>query len=805
MFRYLPLGAFLWLSIVLLAPAQQKPAGATAAHRIVLGRLANGAAVTFIRVGSGEWGIEISGAAVPRLAQRGPAEIEVYRSWQDIRRVSASYQSVQKKAEAVVAKAHVPSGGAAAFAVEDRWMISGDVLSLSRKVSVTGTEGNAGFLSSIQLSTEPTIAWADADYLAPGLLYGDPSYDGDTSPGGVLNHRAKRFSIREDLLSAPLFGVSFRDGRWVAVLDPSPRGDTTWAETTAPAATPVIDEHIQFGALGAREAREGGVEFGFWLPGLTEELTGGFGGVKPTPVVRRRYHPVKAGFSQSYEVAFRFGQGATFRGMEREAWRWAWETLNPRVTPVDLEVVRRTLIDHLADRVLTVDDRAGVPFLFDAVTGKPGSYRSMAMPRLPAAPAGQVRPAIAPFMRNELSPEDARSLAVWARSVGVDLDPQARELALWPKVVMGFVSKGIEQAEQFLLEGDRDPSPRGQKMRKYGLEIIDSFIRLVPMSPPAGEGFNMRTAKPDCGSGGAGIVTLRAPSEGMRTLLDVYRREKRQGREHPGWIEWCLQFADWLLPQQRQDGSFPRSWTAGTGETKEDSGTSSYNPVPFLVKLSAETGRKEYLESAIRAADYVWANFGSHGVFVGGATDNPNITDKEAGMLSMEAFLTLYESTKEPKWLERAQAAGSYAESWIWIWNVPMPPDANNADLGWKRGVPTVGVQGITAGVAGGVDDYLDWAVPAYARLCKYTNDEHYLDVARILLFDTKVMLALPGRTYDLLGPGWQQENWRMGPNMRGIGSHRSWLPWVSINHLHGITGLEQFDPALYQRLAKGK
>ena len=117
--------------------------------------------------------------------------------------------------------------------------------------------------------------------------------------------------------------------------------------------------------------------------------------------------------------------------------------------------------------------------------------------------------------------------------------------------------------------------------------------------------------------------------------------------------------------------------------------------------------------------------------------------------------------------------------------------------------MPTIGVQGITARAAGGVDEYLDWAVPAYARLYKHTNDEHYLDVARILLLDTKSMLALPGRTFDLKGPGWQQEHWSMS-NTRGFGTHRSWLPWVSVNHLHGITALEELDPALYRRLAKG-
>jgi len=793
------LGALASLFTAPSTQAQQKQAVANTTNRMELGRLRNGAVVAFIRSGPGGWGIEISGDAVPRLTQPKPAQIEIYRGGDDVRQIAAGYQSVQTGTGVVVARANVDGGGEASFVIDDRWQISGNVLSLSRTVTVTGTEENAGFYSAIRLVTAPAITWPDADYFAPGVLYGDPTYDGDNSPGGVLNDRARRFALREDELSAPLFALSFRDGRWAAVMDMAPRGDTTWAETTAPATTHVIDERIQFGALGAREAPDGGVEFGFWFPGTTSEFTGGFQS-PPAPVVRRRYHPVKAGFSQSYRVGFRFGQGASFPGMERDAWRWAWETLKPPAMHLDLEVVRRVLTDHLADHVLTVDDRTGVPFLFDAVTGNPGSYRNWSRYH-DSFPTPPRRPANVPVTAHELNPEKSAELAAWARNVGVDVDPKANELEQWPKVIMGFVSKGIEVADQLLIEADRDPGPRGQRMRKDGLAIINSFIRLVPMSPPAGEGFNLWTGKADSWAGDT--MTLRGPSEGMRTLLDAYRRENQHGREHTDWLQWCQQFADWLLTQQRQDGSFPRSWQGGTGKVLEVSGTSSYNPVPMLVKLSQETGQKRYLEAAIRAADYVWDNYGSRGVFVGGTTDNPNITDKEAGMLSLEAFLDLYEATGDPKWLERAKAAGNYTESWIWIWNVPMPLGAIDSDLNWKRGVPTVGVQGITARGPGGVDEYLDWAAPAYARLYKYTNDPHYLDVARILLLDTKSMLALPGRTYDLLGPGWQQEHWGMAMN-RGFGTHRSWLPWVSVNHLHSITGLEEFDSALYQRLVEG-
>ncbi|MEJ2054418.1 MAG: AGE family epimerase/isomerase, partial [Calditrichaceae bacterium] len=143
--------------------------------------------------------------------------------------------------------------------------------------------------------------------------------------------------------------------------------------------------------------------------------------------------------------------------------------------------------------------------------------------------------------------------------------------------------------------------------------------------------------------------------------------------------------------------------------------------------MTEETGDSAYKKSAIRAAEYVWENWGTRGFYVGGASDNPNITDKEAGMLSLEAFLSLYEATGESKWLERAKAAGDYTETWMWIWNLPMPIDADNAKLHWKKGVPTIGLQGITARGVGGVDEYMDWSAPSYVKLYKYTKDPHYL------------------------------------------------------------------------------
>lgn len=791
MIKYPLLSAVLFL-LAAFAPQAQET-NTLANTRLELGKLPDGAAVVFVRTASGEWGIEISGGATSKMTQPKPAQIEVYRGDDSISDLAAGYQSIEKTADAIVARATVSGGGDASFAVEDRWSISDTALLLHRNVKVTGTETNAGFYSAIRLLTAPMTKWEDVRCLVPGLLYGE-------THGGRLNHRTRNLSVREDYLSAPMLAFQFQDGNWAAVLDPAPRGDTTWEETTGPATKPVIDEQIQFGAVGARDVPDSGIELGFWLPGTATEI-GGFGGPRgatdAAPPVRRRYHPVRAGFAQTYQVAFRFGKNDSFRAMEREAWRWAWTSLKPKVQPVDVEVMRHALIDHLADRVLVVENRAGIPFVIDSVSGKPGSFR-------PAVLRSGFGGTNSPFSgrRGGNSVEHNRELAAWAKTVGIDLDPSAAELELWPKIMIGFCGKNVEVADQLLLESDRDSSVRGQRMRKLGTMIIESLVRIDGMSPaPAAEGFDIRTGEASAVRG-APAFSLRATAEDMRTMVDLIRRERARGRDHAEWLHWVKGYCDWLMTVQREDGSFPANYRGGSGEPTTTNTVTTYAPVPLLVKMAEETGDKKYLASAVKAADYVWNNFGSQCVFLG-ATGG-EVADKESGMLSLEGFLALYENTRNASWLGRAQTAAAYTESWIWIWNVPMPIGADYSVLGWKPGVPTTGVNGIGSNDIGGVDQYLDWAVPAYARLYKYTGDEHYLDVARVLLHGTKAMLALPGRTYDLQGPGWQQEHWRMGPT-RGIGAHRTWLPWISVNHLHGITGLEEFDNALYQQLTKGK
>ena len=318
-------------------------------------------------------------------------------------------------------------------------------------------------------------------------------------------------------------------------------------------------------------------------------------------------------------------------------------------------------------------------------------------------------------------------------------------------------------------------------------------------NPPVGEGYYIEEGNPALAIPGHPCIYLRSYGDGMKVLAKAYLLEKEQGEDNPAWLAWMAGFGNWALAQQYGDGGFPRAWMPGTGEVFAPSPASSYNMIPFFCKMHEITKEDKWLEAAIKTGNFSWESGQREGRFVGGTIDNPDVLDKEAGTLSLEAYLELFEATQDRKWLRRAEVAARFSETWIYIWNVPMV--GNDPRKEWDESVPTVGLQLISTGHSL-VDNYMAFDVDEYAKLYKYTGNKHYLDVAKILLHNTKGMLALPGRTYQYRAPGWIQEHWSLAPP-RGKGLHQGWLPWVATSNLDGICGTENFDEELYGELKK--
>jgi hypothetical protein len=118
----------------------------------------------------------------------------LYRSDTDIRQLGTGYNAVKWQDGVMTGQSTIDAGGGASFSVTCQWVVDGNILTLNRMLSVRGNQRGAGFYSAIRLYTAPELTWPDVSFLAPGLLYGDPSHDGMRSPGGTMFDERRRFT-----------------------------------------------------------------------------------------------------------------------------------------------------------------------------------------------------------------------------------------------------------------------------------------------------------------------------------------------------------------------------------------------------------------------------------------------------------------------------------------------------------------------------------------------------------------------------------------------------------------------------------
>ncbi len=706
-----------------------------------LGDLEAGITVMVKHNAEGDWGISLVRAGTTFLDALYPLHVELFDN-NVINNLNKGLDEYFIEDDGVQTKGSITHGGAV-FHFRDTWKIEDSFIQLDREVWVEGNL-DGGFTTGIQFNYPDLLSRDSVKIFAPGMIYGSTAYLPPTAIGGSS---CKDFiHIREDRLPAPLFGAYFSEGISFTVLNSRPDSRTTREDSHSNEASTLIDERFSFGSIGCDfEGNQPG--FGYWFPGSEGGVTykGGTHYDGQVQGWSRRYHPVKDELRQKYQVSFRIGSDPSFREYYSGAWRWAWNTLEPRINPQDIQVASRSLTNMLGENIETQNGITGIQKFIPLPLGTKS------------------------------------------------IEP--------PKTVMGFTGRAIETANFLLADALLEDNPLAEKHRFLGESVINTFLKL-DLAPPAGEGsfFNgelavtrplRRLPEP--------IVFLRSFGDGLKELLKAARREKNTGREHEDWISWARTFADWLLPQQSVDGGFPRTWKQGTGEVYDPSMESSYTVIPLLVLLNEITGDRRYADAAIKTGEFCWNTYHKEGIYIGGTLDNPNVIDKEAGSLSLEAYLMLYKMTTNDEWLERALAAADFAETWIYIWDVPMPEDENDGDLYWKKGIPTVGLQCISTGHSL-TDMNMAYDVDEFAELYLLTGNRHYFDNAMILLHNTKAMLALPGRIFDQPGPGWMQEHWSLAPT-RGIGMLRAWLPWVSTSQLNGIIELQELDKELYNEM----
>lgn len=635
--------------------------------------------------------------------------------------IAARYDDIEVRSNRLVGTATVYAAWAT-FRVVDvfAWVAGG--LSLRREVTVCGTDNpSAGFASAFTWTPRPA---AEPSWFLPGCVYDRNRYAPEYGIGARIQATN---AVREDRLSMPF--AAWHDpatGGVAGLFHLDATGETVTEDDLAEL---VVSAGLGFGAFGDL----GAGQLGFVYPGSE-------GAVSYPPMWTARI-----GNSQADSPVNPFP-------LTDQAYPSGWAR---RYHPV------RDGFTHRYELITMVESAASFTEFVQVMWRAAESLRP---PRLRRTDLAAVRRSSVDLLAS-LVRRDAGAIGIptWIDVFTGQPGKQQDTFSI------GFVGRNLEVAYVLLRIGGDEGHGDWVDLAR---EIIEFWVRqgnggLCPVEWDRGRG-----------DWADDTVFLRDQSEARTAVLSAVRW--LGDRASATWLDWCESYGRWLESHVNDDGSLYRSFRLD-GTPVDRSVNDGIHAAAFLSRLHVITRRSGYLAVAERIAEFYWTNFHAVGIFVGGTLDNPNCYDREAASLAMEAYLALCEVTGSPRWRDAAQVAADFCETWIVGWDIPMRA-ANAGEHAFFDGAAwSAGLGLITLGFSA-VDTYLARHVGDFARLAELTGDEHYREVARLLLHNTKQMVQSADE-YGYAAPGFQIEHWSIGRG-RGYGLNSGWLPWVATSHI---------------------
>ena len=617
----------------------------------------------------------------------------------------------------------------------------GGGLDVERRVTVLAVGADeVAFSTRFSLRAPAALARAPRGLFLPGVSYENAS----ALPPGALagDVRAAHVLVREDRLPLPFAAVVYPAAGAARLAHMRPDGSTLRDEDFT---ARIVDARLQFGSLGVvNDAPDGSaLRLAFQFPGSEGDRTYVY---NPLDGWANRSHPLAAGFSHSYALAFRWqaeqdpAGGTSFYVYARTAWRDVFAAFAATAPPVPAPAPAQLYRDGIELLAAVSVEYNGTP----------------SVPFEAALPGGAV----------------------------FDTSSQ-----------MGFVGRALPCAA--LLLYDATVAAPNVTRREQAEAIVDLWASQA-MTPCgvartwfdiAGPGLPVRWRTEPAAYHGS----IRIMSDGMKGLLDALAllpEPERSGARGALWRAAAVAYADFLVRAQAADGSIATAWDWECRALATDTRQTPH-AVPFLVAAYSATGDARYRAAALAAGAFSAALFSATFSYTGGAVDNPDVPDREAGWLATQAFISLYEMTGDSAtWLAPAEQAAAFAETFVYAWPVPVPCDQNPQDA-FPCSRTSLGASLIATGQSG-ADNYMSIAVRDYARLGAWLNDDHFRNLSALL----RTWTAQPTDWDHSLGfamSGLMNEAVTFSVR-RGAGVF-DWLPWLTANLLEPLAQ-EQRDAA---------
>ncbi len=228
---------------------------------------------------------------------------------------------------------------------------------------------------------------------------------------------------------------------------------------------------------------------------------------------------------------------------------------------------------------------------------------------------------------------------------------------------------------------------------------------------------------------------------GATEMLRAYVRLKSIGIDREEYFDFAKRVCDFFVKHYDEKTGYGLRWNMD-GTKFADGGSIGGFMIMAMLEMYRVSGDEKYLDNA-KAAMKLYAerdidNF----LCTAGAIDCACI-DKETAYPFIRSALDLYDITNEARYLEIAEKAAYYFQSWMYYYDALYPADSDFERLGYYTyGGTAVSTQHPA------IDPWGAIAIPEYMRLARITGDERWNKRARMLWTNCILCITPKGGRY---------------------------------------------------------
>ena len=226
----------------------------------------------------------------------------------------------------------------------------------------------------------------------------------------------------------------------------------------------------------------------------------------------------------------------------------------------------------------------------------------------------------------------------------------------------------------------------------------------------------------------AHIVLTRKNADVLYWMLKQMMLMKQQGHaiKHE-WEQSVRRLADAFVRTWKQEGQWGNFVDNQSGRIVVYNTSGGVMAIAGLALASQYFQYPEYLTIALQAGEYYYRQFRETGMTTGGCADILQNADSETAIAQTTAFMTLYEITNNPQWLNYCQESAALVSTWVVSYDYVLPPQTPLA----KHGAQLSGSVWASTQNKHGAPGFCTQSGDVLFRLYRKTGDRRYADLLR--------------------------------------------------------------------------